>query len=420
MKKILSICFLAIGLGFAQESWLPPDPSSGSPSPAAPAPQASPTGSASIFDSVRGHSYNPFGITGAASSVYDLVLTPSDIYGKKFFYVAPTDKLGFTSFDLGGGSALLGLSNRRSLILGYATPAFGAALEYSIQKEWTEVTTDIVANPLLGIPSGTSTTNTRTTKQGDNIALYFSLPLGASTAYANVRWYTYQDSYITEVSGEPTAVVQPGQTAPPNPNGWTKEDYSDIDANVGMIGALGSLNYDASLNVERRGGTLTSSRENFSSMGEKVVTDDSYLAVGLNANVSIQAVKNETSRILVGSNNSVGVRFFDEVDAGADGYAGDNIISLTIAPNILGEVVLTDNWLAFAGASHSMNFDFGDGDRDEKSSATSIEQSSTQAIIGIRYQKTNWAVETQFVNNDPFAAFGGNNILLQFGGFIYF
>jgi len=393
MKKILPFCILAIGLGFAQE-----------PDLTAPAPEAKPTSSESPFDAVRGHSYNPYGITGAASSVYDLVLTPSDIYGKRFFYVAPTDRLGFASFNLLGGSTLLGLTNYSSLILGYATPAFGIALDYSIQKEWTESETPNIPFP------GNTTISQRTTYPGDNIGIYFSMPLGSATAYANANWYTYRESHITEVEGAPLDV-----------NGYTKVDYSDIYLNVGMLGSVGSLNYDAYLNIERYGGTLTSDHGDFSSMGEKVVTEDSYLGVSLNANFSIQAVKNETSRILVGSNNLIGITFLDEVDPDGYGLAGGNVISLILSPNILGEVVLTDRWLAFAGARHSINFDFGaDTPRDETTSETSIRQAPTQAVLGIRYQNTNWAIETQFVDNDPFAALGGENILFQFGGFIYF
>jgi hypothetical protein len=407
MKKILPFCLLAIGLGFAQDPWAP-EPSSGGISPVAPPPEAKPAGSAS-FDAVRGHSYNPFGIAGAASSVYDLIVVPSDIYGKKFFYVSPTDKLGYASFDLFGGSTLLGLSNSPydipKLVLGFATPGFGVALEYSINKRWTETKAPV--------GDETATISHRETDYGDNIGLYFSLPLGSATAYANAKWFTYQSTY-DEVAGAPD----------PYPNGWTKVDYSNINGNVGLLGSLGALNYDTYLNIERSGGTMTSSYEDFSSMGEKVVTDDSYLSTALNVNLGYAALKNETTRVIVGFNNMLGITFLDEVDSGDANLAGGNIIKLTISPNILGEVVLADNWLAFAGAKHDINFIFGEETpREGDTSETSISQTATQAFLGIRYQKTNWAFEAQVADNifnNPFGGFAGNNMFLSAGGFIYF
>jgi len=417
MKKILPFCLLGIGFIFAQNPWASVsqetahEPVSGNPSSATP--EVKPT--ISVFDAVRGHGYNPFSIAGAASSVTDLVTIPSDIYGKKFFYVSPADKLGYASFGLFGGSALLGLSNQldedgepllASLILGYATSAFGVSLEYSIRKEWTET------------KAGDVTTSDRTTFPGDNIGLYFSLPLGSATAYANTKWFTYQQSRIEEITGT-------------NNDGWRKEDYSTLNVNIGLLGSLGTLNYDAYLNIERYGGTLTSSYEDFSSMGEKVVTQDSRLDVSLNLNLGYLALQNETARVIVGSNNGLGTRFLDEVDPGNTALAGGSIIALVISPNILGEVVFADNYLAFAGARHHINFLFGaDTPREDDTSETTILQSGleelgqtdgtgTESFIGIRYQKTNWALEAQ-VSANPFKALAGDNIFASFGGFIYF
>jgi len=420
MKRFLIFCLLAICLCFAQNPWIL-DTSSGGTSPATPEPEAKPKESEikpkaplSVFDSVRGHGYNPFSIAGAASSVTDLVTTPSDIYGKKFFYVSPTDKLGYASFELFGGSALLGLSNQfnedgepllASLILGYATSAFGVALEYSVGKMWT---TEI---------QGPVTQSSRITYPGDNIGLYFSMPLGSATTYANVNWLTYELSGIKEIEGAASA------------DGWTKIDYSTIDANAGLLGNLGALNYDVYLNVERHGGTMTSSY--FSSMGEKVVTDSSYLAVSLNINIGYAALQNETARVIVGSNNMIGAAFLDEIDPGEPSFAGGSTKALIISPNILGEVIFANSCFAFAGAKHDINFIFEpETPRDENSSETIILQANldklqtgeimgTEAFIGIRYQKPNWALEAQ-VSANPFKALAGDNIFANFGGFIYF
>ncbi|MDR2556033.1 MAG: hypothetical protein LBC64_11500 [Fibromonadaceae bacterium] len=407
MKKILPFCLLAIGFGFAQDPMGTPPP---------PAPEASSTGPAS-FDAVRGHAYNPTEITGAPSSVEDLYLTPSDIYGKKFFYVSPTDKLGYVAFSALGGSTLLGFRSRgdgSNLVLGYATPGFGLALEYAIQKEWTKTTSDNAPLP------GTTIASTRVTGRGDNIDLHISLPIGSATAYARAGWDTDLSTY-NETEGAP---VIPGE---PNVNYYVKYDRSTISTDVGVLGEAGNLNYDVNLNILRFGTTITSDEENFSSMGDKVVSRDSYLGVGLNFNLSYAALKNETARILVGSNNGLGVELYDEVDADADGFASGKRTRLYIAPNILGEVILADNWLAFAGARHNIIFRFGAADpgdlRNVDYSETEIYQSATAAYIGLRYQKSNWAFEAQVEDNvfdNPFGGFNGSNIFASFGGFIYF
>jgi hypothetical protein len=430
MKKILSFCLLAIGLGFAQNPWL----SEPTTQPAAPAPEAKPTGSASVFDAVRGHGYNPFSIAGAASSVNDLVFIPSDIYGKKFFYVSPTDKLGYASFDFLGGSTLLGLRNQlnedgepllASLVLGYANSGFGIAFEYSIGKQWSE--TKIEAG------DDVYTNSSRNTFPGDNIGIYFSLPLGSVTAYTNVRWLTDKWSSYVEYAGRPDDDY----------NYWTKEDHSTIDADFGLRGNFGAMNYDTYLKIQRYGGTLTSSRFSSMGMGEKVVTDSSYLAVVLNMDLGYTALQNETARVIAGFNNAFLIKFLDEIDPGkpitgeTDETAGGSIIGLVISPNILGEVVLADNWLAFAGARHDIIFLFGyDTPREEDTKETmamqmnidrfertekmtGIGERGTDAFVGLRYQKPNWALEAQ-VSANPFKAFAGDNIFASFGGFIYF
>jgi len=432
MKRFLIFCLLAICLGFAQNPWIsepyseestpPPKAKSKSSEAKSKEPEVKPKAPLSVFDSVRGHGYNPFSIAGAASSVTDLVTTPSDIYEKKFLYVSPTDKLGYAAFGLFGGSVLLGLSNQlnedgepllASLILGYANSVFGVALEYSIGKMWMTEIQDPV------------TTTSRITYPGDNIGLYFSLPLGFATAYVNGKWLTYDVSSIVEEAGYPDPHTEN--------NGWDKYDYSTINANVGLLGNLGALNYDAYLNIERHGGTMTSSKESFTSMGQKAVTDSSYLAVSLNINLGYAALQNQTARVIVGSNNMFGAIFLDEVDPGDPKVAGGSMKALVISPNILGEVVFAENWFAFAGAKHDINFIFEPKTpRDENNSETVILQANldksdfqtgeivgTEAFIGIRYQKPNWALETQ-VSANPFKALAGENIFASFGGFIYF
>jgi len=341
-----------------------------------------------IFDSLRGNAYNPYSTAGAATTVGDLVEKPSDINGQKFFYVSPTDKLGYTAFPLASGTALLGLDNspvgsRAALILGYANSSFGLALNYSVAKRWDSNTaTDV---------------SMRTTFPGDNIALYFSIPLGSATLYANANWLTYDESAYRKAGSNETT--------------W---DYSEIKGNAGLTGSSGSLNYDGYLSVIRTGGKMILPNN------DKLVDEETYLGAALNFNTGYVALQNSNARVIVGANKSLSVRFYDKIDS----TRSDNLIGFVIAPNVLGEVSLSESWLGFAGATHAINLLAGDNDKISKTSRLVIaSRNETGAFAGLRYQKPNWAVEAQIsadLFNNPLGGFDGSDMFVGFGGFINF
>jgi hypothetical protein len=232
------------------------------------------------------------------------------------------------------------------------------------------------------------TTSTRTTFPGDNIELYFSLPSGF---YANIGWLTYDRS---------------GARIDDKDSTW---DNSEIDGNIGMLGSSGALSYDVYLNAARIGGSITVD-------GDKAVTLDSYTGVAMCFDFGYTALQNETARFIIGSNNGVGVLLFDKIRDGK----GDYRIIAKIRPNLLSEVVLSERWLAFAGASQHFIFVMGDRDRNEDTSYMGMQIGATQALFaGMRYHKSNFALETQVYHN-PFEAFIGRNILVKLGGFVYF
>jgi len=345
-----------------------------------------------IFDSVRGHAYNPYKTVGTASTVIDLVEKPSEINGQKFFYVSPIDRLGYTAFPINeGNSALLGLANSpigspAALILGYANSTFGLALNYSVSKSWESNSDNDVY--------------LRTTMPGDNMALYLSIPLSFATIYANANWLTFGQSVKSKIDGNETT-----------------RDFSEIKGNLGLIGKLGSLNYDGYLSVIRTGGTA------ILPSGEKWIDSTgafTYLGSALSFNIGYVALQNSNARVIIGANNTLSVRFYDKIDV----TRSDNIIGFAIAPNILGEVSLSDSWLAFAGATHAINLVAGDNDKITPTSFLEIaSRDETGAFAGIRYQKPNWAVEAQVASglfNNPFSGFNGNDMFIGFGGFINF
>jgi len=357
-----------------------------------PSPQGSSPGGKTTFDYVRGRAYNPYSTVGAATTVTDLVTLPSDISGQKFFYISPTSQLGYTAFNLGGGSFMLGLDSAggagagdlAALVLGYATPSFGLALDYSISKAWVST-----KNPKQ---------STRTTEPGDNIGLYFSMPLGSPILYANASWLTYGPSY----SQSEGAKV------------W--DDYSVLRAKAGLTNVSGSFNYDGYLDFIRAGHTRTDTSGNVS------IDPNTYLGFALHFDVGYAALKSSVARIIVGTNNHLFMMSFD----GYGNIKNGSEMGLVISPNILAEVSMSDNWLAFTGAQHSLNVQAGHRSaRDGKTSILQIAHTTggTEAYAGVRYQKPDWAVEAAIypdMFDNPLTGLNGNNMFYHFGGFVYF
>jgi len=429
--KYLALCFLATAFAFAQEQPVPvpldsavsssstpialeiapissssqvaislPQPASSSSSVAEETKQPAPE-SKTIFDSLRGHAYNPYSTPGAASTVEDLITLPSDINGQKFFYISPTNLLGYTAFDIYGGSALLGLdrsgacpktsnncNEQAALVLGYANSIFGLALNYSIAKMWK-----------TGLDGYGDSYDVRYTLPADNIGLYVSFPLSSKTLYANANWQTY------DVSTDSVAA-----------NGdRIKYDYSNIIANIGLTGNAGSLAYDIYLEAIRDGGIITV-------YGDKLIdkNDQAYLEFALHFNLGKTVLQNSTARVIAGANSYFYIDIYDKTN----NDKSDNVMGIKTIPTVLAEVFLSDNLLTFAGAVHALELIAGDADRNSETSLLEIgHYRQSGAFVGLRYQKTNWAMEAQLSSNmfnNPFAGFNGYSMFANFGGFIYF
>ncbi|MCL2207143.1 MAG: hypothetical protein FWB90_03495 [Fibromonadales bacterium] len=401
-SKIFASSLFIAGLAFSQnlldylnleteavlDASSPANPEPETPPPPPPPPsyppkkleKTAPVEGKTIFDKLRGHAYNPYSTVGAATNVEDLVLYPNEISEQQFFYVSPTDRLGYTAFGLGSGSALFGLDNSvlgspAAFILGYATPNFGLALNLSLSKNFRL----------------DEKYNERTTNRGDNIGLYYS----SSWFYANLNWLTY---------GISSSIDNDGYV--------TKTDYSRIEANIGILGKSSALAYDGYINVIRVGGSSVDND------GNKSVDANSFLGLAAAFNLGYGVLQNSTARVIVGFNNRLVAIFYDEIDK----ENGDIIGGFVVSPNILAEVSLFENWLAFGGAAHSLLFSTKMPNSGPKI-IDIMHSDGTEAFAGIRYQKTNWALEalisTDMFNN-PFGGFNGSNVFAEVGGFIYF
>ena len=208
--------------------------------------------------------------------------------------------------------------------------------------------------------------------------------------YANAEWVTNSTSY----SNDDVSV-----------------DNSDINFQAGYsVGE--TFIWDAHLDVTRHGMTGDGGSAGTS-------TDaGAYMSGSLNFDVGFRAVDTPTGRVQIGANNGLGAFFLDG-STKEPKMESDNVIFVRISPNILGEVALGENLLAFAGANQNLWFITGDADRVEKTSRSILQQNETSAFGGLRYQKTNWALEAEIARN-IFGVMNGNNVTGNFGGFVYF
>jgi hypothetical protein len=165
------------------------------------------------------------------------------------------------------------------------------------------------------------------------------------------------------------------------------------------------------LGFSREGGSYTAVNDNVA------IDNNTSTALGANFNIGYAALQSEAAKVIVGFNNFVGMEILDKIGSGKS----DNVIYAAIQPNILGELAITPNLSSFAGAANGIVAGFGDADRLKDTHQTLITmQAGTAAFVGIRYQRTRWAVEAQVETDNLFAPLAGNNNLASLGGFINF
>lgn len=162
----------------------------------------------------------------------------------------------------------------------------------------------------------------------------------------------------------------------------------------------------------------------------EAIPDDARTAITLSLSAGGQILGNETSRVLIGMDDSLSFTMWDDQTGTRK---GEMLVDLILSPNIVGEYAINENWMVMGGAKHSMvllsygaTTDPADvpGTAKTESSEISIENQVTTASAGIRYERTNLAVEaslTQRVFSEGTAAlFTTGGSVATVGAFLYF
>ena len=368
------------------------EPVAQAPAAVAPATVAPAQNSSSLLaqlDVLRGNAYNFVGSELAATTVADQLDYPYMMALGQFLYVEPTNALGYVAFNKGltfyGGldnsSADVGL-----FTAGIATAGFGLGLDIGLSKSFVSDGDD----------------DATVVNAGDDLGVTFAMPLGAYALSLEAGWLTIDDEVSTDnVENdywELSLIARFTNSPSATTLGWT-------------AGAL-LLRHAETTEMTMAGQSSTSAS------GNSRVEIDPYF------NLAAQILGNDMARVMIGSNNTLGIQIYDGGDAGIKSHTE---FGLQLEPNIWADFALNENFLFFGGVSHNVllfgyeSVKYVDGD---KISAIQLHTERTRAQLGLRAQYKMVAVEASLTNEvytkTVAAIFNGDNIVADLGIFLNF
>ena len=346
------------------------------------------------FNKLHGNAYNNVANIGASANVATNLASPHSMKGQNLVYLEPTLEYGLVSFTK-GNTFYLALDNSDKvglMTVGMAMQGMGLSLDLGLGKTFT-------SSEIASVETSGSTI-----ALGDVIGLHFSMPMGGLDLLAHLEWLTIQD----QVSAE-------------TPAAETNANYYDLllEAEIGNTLSAKELFWTGGAQILRRNATV----ENIAGPTTVVASDpDSHIEIVPYFNLALKVLGNDRARVLVGSNNAIGIQLFDEITGTRDSRTE---LGLFLSPNIFAEIALTKNWMFFGGATHTLNlFTIGTESLGDNS-ATQMQLLTEQTVveIGTRFQWKSIAVEASladsFIDN-PLGAFSGSALAANLGAFIYF
>lgn len=357
--------------------------------PAAVAPAQNSSSLLAQLDVLRGNAYNFVGSELAATTVADQLDYPYMMALGQFLYVEPTNALGYVAFNKGltfyGGldnsSADVGL-----FTAGIATAGFGLGLDIGLSKSFVSDGDD----------------DATVVNAGDDLGVTFAMPLGAYALSLEAGWLTIDDEVSTDN---------------------VEDDYWELSliARFTNSPSATTLGWTAGALLLRHAETTEmtiAGQSSTSATGNSRVEIDPYF------NLAAQILGNDMARVMIGSNNTLGIQIYDGGDAGIKSHTE---FGLQLEPNIWADFALNENFLFFGGVSHNVllfgyeSVKYVDGD---KISAIQLHTERTRAQLGLRAQYKMVAVEASLTNEvytkTVAAIFNGDNIVADLGIFLNF
>ena len=347
------------------------------------------------FTVLHGNAYNRVENEAAGDNVNTLLnKSLTKMAFNKFFYIEPSGEMG--AFSLGGFFGAMDISGELGrATAGYATPGFAIEARVGLGQIKTE----------------TKGADIKETVEGDDWGLTLSKTLGGYSLTLAGDWTTY----AKETNIDPKRGPE------------TEQRYRDLDASLILTNGPSAQKHFWATGVA------------FSRHEDEMEVDGTLIGDSLTSNVTIVPVFNYGSPVLrtsyanlyMGVNVAVPVTIYDKADM-RDSVSGELkeaslfTAGLSLSPNILGEVLLTESVMLFGEASYTWEaFRYIDSKTpyDEVEVKKSVAD-KVDASLGFRYQYKDWAA-CEFAFGDSFftdtkSIFNGEGVFVSFGAFIYF
>ena len=347
------------------------------------------------FTVLHGNAYNRVANEAAGDNV-DALLNKrlTKLAYQKFFYIEPTGEKGVVS--LGGFFGAMDISGELGrATAGYATPGFAIEARLGLGQIKTE----------------TKGADIKETVEGDDWGLTLSKTLGGYVVTLSGDWITFaKETNVDPVRGPKT-----------------EQRYRDLDASLIVTDGPSARKHFWSAGVAfnrhedelESGGTL---------IGDSLTSN--FTVVPL-FNYGTPVLRANYANVYMGLNASVPVTVYDKADmrdstSGKYKEASLWTVGVNLAPNILGEVLLTESLMLFGEASYTWEV-FRYVDNQTPYADVKVKRSvadKVEATMGLRYQYKDWAA-CEFAFGDSFftdtkSIFNGEGVFVSFGGFIYF
>ena len=350
------------------------------------------------FTVVHGNAYNTVQNEAAGDNV-DLLLNRrlTKLYGQKFFYIEPAGERGAVSLgNFFGAMDISGDVGRATL--GYTNGNFGAEIRAGVGKRRFE--NDKVEQ--------------KVSYNGNDFGLTLSKVLAGYTVSLSGDWVTVAE----ETDTDPKAKRAP----------TTEERYRDLTATLVVSDGPSARKHfwSAGVNFVRH----VNEMEVAGSL--KNENPDSHIGIIPFFDYGTPALQSEHARLLLGMNAAVPTIIQDEYivrDTTSGETAKKNMthVGLSLAPNIVGEVLLGESVMLFGEAAYQWEaVSYTKGENIESGDYKVLESvaDKVQATVGFRYQYKDWAAcEFAFgdkIFTDTKSIFNGEGVFVSFGGFIYF
>lgn len=348
------------------------------------------------FTVLHGNAYNTVSNEAAPDNVNTLLNKRlTKLAGQKFFYIEPSEEFGM--FDLGNFFGAMDISGDVGrATAGYATPGFAGEVRIALGQ--------LAIEGDNGKKSGSNA--------GDDWGLTLSKILAGYSITLSADWITYADQMNIE----------------PKVGKSVEQRYRDIKGSIVVANGPVARKHFWSA------GVAFTRHENEVEVGGKIVNEDvnSNFSIVPVFNYGTPALRAEYANLYLGMNVAVPFTRYDDQEV-RDSVTGKTVetsqldFGLSLTPNILGEVLVTENVLLFGEASYAWNvFHYASGTDDTGDDYTTKVSMSDEvkATAGIRYQYKNW-VACEFAFGDSFftdtkSIFNGEGVFITFGGFIYF